>query len=61
MHTIRCVVRPTSVSLVVDGTTVLTKAVTIGAITNSSRFTMGAKSTGGDWFKGLLDEVSVLA
>jgi hypothetical protein len=61
MHTIRCVVKPTSVSLVVDGATVLTKAVTIGAITNSSRFTMGAKSTGGDWFKGLLDEVSVLA
>jgi Concanavalin A-like lectin/glucanases superfamily len=61
MHTIRCVVRPTSVSLVVDGATVLTKAATIGAITNSSRLTMGAKSSGGDWFKGLLDEVSVLA
>jgi hypothetical protein len=61
MHTIRCVVHPTSVSLVVDGVTVLSKAVTIGAITNSSRFTMGAKSTGGDWFKGILDEVSVLS
>jgi|1186.fasta_scaffold10815_1 hypothetical protein len=60
VHTIQCVVQPTSVSLVVDGATVLTKAVTIGAITNSSRFTMGAKSTGGDWFNGVLDEVSVL-
>jgi hypothetical protein len=60
MHTIQCVVQPTSVTLVVDGATVLTKAVTIGAITNASRFTMGAKSTGGDWFNGLLDEVSVL-
>jgi len=60
MHTIQCVVKPTSVTLVVDGAAVLTKAVTIGAITNASRFTMGAKSTGGDWFNGLLDEVSVL-
>jgi hypothetical protein len=60
MHSIQCVVQPTSVGLVVDGATVQTKAVTIGAITNSSRFTMGAKSTGGDWFNGLLDEVSVL-
>jgi hypothetical protein len=59
-HTITCIVRPASVSLVVDGVTVITKNIAIGAITNNSKFTMGAKSTGGDWYNGLLDEVSVL-
>ena len=59
-HTVQCIVRPSSVSLVVDGATIATKAVAVGAITNTSRFTMGGKSTGGDWYKGLLDEVSVV-
>jgi hypothetical protein len=55
-HTITCVKRAASLTLQVDGAT-YPKAATIGSITNTSQLTVGAKSTG-DWYGGLMDEVS---
>jgi len=57
-HTLRCDKTATAVHLVVDGQT-FTKAVTIGSISNSSPLSLGAKSGGGDWYDGLMDEVSI--
>lgn len=57
-HTIQCVKRPTSVSLVVDGA-VFTKNVTVGRIASTAKLTLGAKNSGGDWFNGVMDEVSI--
>jgi hypothetical protein len=57
-HGLKCIKRNSSVSLVVDGVTYTTNK-TVGAISNSARLTVGAKSTGGDWYKGVMDEVSI--
>jgi hypothetical protein len=57
-HHIQCIKRTSSVSLVVDSAT-FTKNTTVGSISNSARLTVGAKSTGGDWYKGVMDEVSI--
>jgi Concanavalin A-like lectin/glucanases superfamily len=57
-HGISCIKRTSSLSLVVDGTS-YTKSGTIGGISNTARLTVGAKSTGGDWYKGIMDEVSI--
>jgi hypothetical protein len=60
-HTIKCIKRPSSLSLVVDGVS-YTSNVVIGAINNTSRVAVGAKygGGGGDWYKGIMDEVSVV-
>jgi hypothetical protein len=55
-HTIRCIKRASSLTLQVDGVS-YPKSATIGSITNTSQSTLGAKSTG-DWYGGLMDEVS---
>jgi Concanavalin A-like lectin/glucanases superfamily len=55
-HTITCMKRASSLTLQVDGVS-YPKSATIGSITNASRLTLGAKSTG-DWYGGLMDEVS---
>jgi len=57
-HGISCIKRNTSVSLVVDGVS-YTTSKTVGGISNTARLTVGAKSTGGDWYKGVMDEVSI--
>jgi Concanavalin A-like lectin/glucanases superfamily len=57
-HTISCTKTPTSVQLTVDGTT-FTKLVQLGSISNTAPLTIGAKSGGGDWYDGDMDEVSV--
>jgi len=57
-HTLRCEKTASAVHLVVDGQT-FTKAVTIGSISNASPLSLGAKSGGGDWYDGLMDEVSI--
>jgi Concanavalin A-like lectin/glucanases superfamily len=56
-HTISCVKRSSALRLVVDGHT-FSKTVTLGKISNTAKLTMGAKSVGGDWYNGLMDEVS---
>jgi hypothetical protein len=58
-HTIQCVKRATSVSVVVDNTT-YTKNVAVGRIANTAQLTVGAKNGGGDWFNGRMDEVSIV-
>ena len=57
-HTLRCTKTPTSVQLTVDGTT-YTQAALLGSISNSAPLTIGAKTGGGDWYSGEMDEVSV--
>jgi Concanavalin A-like lectin/glucanases superfamily len=57
-HTISCTKTPTSVQLTVDGTT-YTNPVHLGSISNSAPLTIGAKTGGGDWYSGDMDEVSV--
>ena len=58
-HTITCEKHATTIALVVDGTR-YTSTKTIGRIDNTAALSIGAKAgSGGDWFKGRLDEVSV--
>jgi hypothetical protein len=57
-HTLRCEKTASAVRLVVDGQT-FSKSVTIGSISNASPLSLGAKSGGGDWYDGLMDEVSI--
>jgi hypothetical protein len=57
-HTLRCVKTSNAIQLVVDGQT-FSKSVTVGSITNASPLSLGAKSGGGDWYNGLMDEVSI--
>jgi hypothetical protein len=56
-HTIQCVKRDSSVSLVVDGHT-YSRNGAVGAIANTAPLSIGAKSEGADWYLGLMDEVT---
>jgi hypothetical protein len=57
-HTIACTKTANAIRLTVDGAS-YSKSVSVGSISNSATLTVGAKSSGGDWFNGLMDEVSV--
>jgi hypothetical protein len=57
-HKISCTKTPTSVQLTVDGTAYTNPAL-LGSISNSAPLTIGAKTGGGDWYSGDMDEVSV--
>ena len=57
-HSVSCTKSATSVQLGVDGTT-YTNQVAIGSISNTAPMSIGAKSGGGDWYLGDMDEVSV--
>jgi len=57
-HTITCAKTANAIRLMVDGSN-YSKSVSVGSITNSAVLTVGAKSGGGDWFNGLMDEVSI--
>jgi hypothetical protein len=59
-HRITCVKRAASVSLVVDGKR-YTRPGRVGAIRNAASLTIGAKAGGGDWYRGVMDEVSIVA
>jgi hypothetical protein len=58
-HRVTCVKRAASVSLVVDGVT-YTRRERVGAIRNTAPLTIGAKASGGDWFRGVMDEVNIV-
>ncbi|HEY8619534.1 MAG TPA: LamG-like jellyroll fold domain-containing protein [Dermatophilaceae bacterium] len=58
-HTVTCSKAATSEQLFVDGVSQWTQTVTIGSISNTAPLTIGAKSSGGDWYKGKMDQVSV--
>jgi hypothetical protein len=57
-HTITCTKTDTTVTLQVDGST-YRKSVRIGSIANSAPLTLGAKSSGGDWYRGVMDDVTL--
>ncbi len=57
-HTVSCTKTATSVQLTVDGQT-FTNQVVVGLISNTQPLTIGAKSGGGDWYSGDMDEVSI--
>lgn len=58
-HTIKCVKTATSIMVIVDGVT-RTRAVALGSISNSSPVTVGAKTGGGDQYRGDMDEVGIM-
>jgi Concanavalin A-like lectin/glucanases superfamily len=57
-HRISCVKRAGSVTLVVDGRS-YGRRKRVGAIRNRAPLAVGAKASGGDWYRGLMDEVSI--
>jgi hypothetical protein len=57
-HTITCKKTASQIILTVDGAS-YPKSATVGAISNGAVLTVGAKSSGGDWYKGLMDEVTL--
>jgi Concanavalin A-like lectin/glucanases superfamily len=58
-HKITCEKHATTVALVVDGTR-YSSTKTIGRIDNTAQLSIGAKAgSGGDWYKGRMDEVSL--
>ena len=57
-HRISCVKRAASVTLVVDGRS-YKRRKRVGAISNQASLVVGAKAAGGDWYRGLMDEVSI--
>ncbi|MGH2630932.1 MAG: LamG-like jellyroll fold domain-containing protein [Actinomycetota bacterium] len=57
-HTIVCTKTSSSVRLTVDGTSFV-KNGSVGSITNAKAVFLGSKG-GADWYKGLMDEVSIV-
>jgi methionine-rich copper-binding protein CopC len=57
-HTITCAKTSTAIKLTVDSTT-LSKAATLGSISNTADLVVGQKLGGGDQYVGDMDEVSV--
>jgi hypothetical protein len=55
-HTLQCIKRSGSVSLVVDGRS-YSSGGAVGSISNDAPLAIGAKAEGGDWYSGLMDEV----
>ena len=58
-HTITCKKTSSSVTLTVDGAS-FSRSGSVGSISSSIVLVLGAKPTGGDWHKGLMDEVSIV-
>ena len=56
-HTLTCSKQSGAITLTVDAQT-FTKSATIGSISNSAVLSIGAKTGGGDWYLGTMDEVS---
>ncbi len=58
-HTIVCEKRSSSIRLIVDGRA-FSLSGSVGSITNTARLTVGYKADYSDWYKGTLDEVSIV-
>jgi hypothetical protein len=58
-HTITCKKTSSNVTLTVDGAS-FSKSGSVGSISSSIVLVLGAKPTGGDWYKGIMDEVSLI-
>jgi hypothetical protein len=59
-HAITCEKKPNALNIYVDGALRATKPNTIGSIANAAALTIGAKDIGGDWFRGDLDDATLL-
>lgn len=57
-HTITCRKTSSSIILTVDGSS-FSKSVNVGSISSSIALYLGAKPPGADWYKGIMDEVSI--
>ncbi len=57
-HTIVCRKTSSRVTLTVDGAS-FSRSASVGSISSSIVLVLGAKPTGGDWFKGVMDEVRI--
>jgi Concanavalin A-like lectin/glucanases superfamily len=59
-HSLECRKTSNTIYLLVDGA-VFTKSASVGSLTNTGPVSLGAKSYrgGGDWYQGLMDEVSI--
>ena len=57
-HTVTCTRNGSTLTLTVDGTSYSTTHAT-GTITNSAQLTVGAKTSNGDYFNGVMDEVQL--
>jgi Concanavalin A-like lectin/glucanases superfamily len=58
-HTITCTKTATQVKVTVDGVTRSVSA-SLGSISNNKDLYIGSQSGGGDWYKGAMDEVSIV-
>jgi hypothetical protein len=58
-HTITCEKHATTVALSVDGT-IWKSTKSLGTMSNSAVLSIGAKAEGGDWYKGSMDEVTIV-
>ena len=58
-HTITCEKHATTVVLSVDGT-IWKSTKSLGTMSNSAVLSIGAKAEGGDWYKGSMDEVTIV-
>jgi hypothetical protein len=57
-HTIVCRKTSSRITLTVDGSS-FSKSVNVGSISSSIVLMLGAKPGGGDWYNGVMDEVSI--
>ena len=57
-HAITCKKTSSNITLTVDGNS-FSKSGSVGSISSSIVLVLGAKPTGGDWYKGIMDEVSI--
>lgn len=58
-HTITCRKTSSNITLTVDGAS-FSKSVNVGSISSSIALYLGAKPPGADWYKGIMDEVSIV-
>ena len=57
-HMITCRKTSSNITLTVDGAS-FNRSVNVGSISSSIALYLGAKPPGADWYKGILDEVSI--
>lgn len=58
-HTITCEKHAKTVAMSIDGR-VWKKTKSVGTLSNKAVLSIGAKAEGGDWYNGVMDEVSVV-
>lgn len=59
-HHLVCERTANRIALIVDGVVVKSKSISVGSISNTSKLVIGGKADrSDDWFRGLMDEVSI--